>query len=92
MQSIARGPCEVHCFSVGFVAQSSADAESPRMPPTPDPPPAELDEPGDLEDLDSPCVDDSDWDVFIADDDERDPLPEPGDFWVESDFAPSEAA
>jgi hypothetical protein len=27
--------------------------------------------------------DDSQWDVFIPDDDEIDPLPEPGDFWIE---------
>jgi hypothetical protein len=47
-----------------------------------------------------PCNDDSDeeskffevgdenddrWDVFIADDDEIDPLPEVGDFWLEED-------
>jgi hypothetical protein len=25
------------------------------------------------------------WDVFIPDDDELDPLPEPGDFWIEPD-------
>ena len=25
------------------------------------------------------------WDVFLADDDPTDPLPEPGDFWVEGD-------
>jgi hypothetical protein len=29
--------------------------------------------------------DDSHWDVFIPDDDEIDPLPEPGDFWIEPD-------
>jgi hypothetical protein len=28
-------------------------------------------------------VDGSHWDVFIPDDDEIDPLPEPGDFWIE---------
>jgi hypothetical protein len=25
------------------------------------------------------------WDVFLPDDDEIDPLPEPGDFWVDDD-------
>ena len=25
------------------------------------------------------------WDVFIPDDDELDPQPEPGDFWIEPD-------
>lgn len=33
------------------------------------------------------CHDDDPWDVFIADDDERDPQPEPGDFW--SDDSPA---
>jgi hypothetical protein len=28
--------------------------------------------------------DDAAWDVFLADDDERDPLPEEGDFWDDS--------
>lgn len=32
-----------------------------------------------------PAPDDSHWDVFIPDDDEVDPLPEPGDFWIEPD-------
>jgi hypothetical protein len=32
---------------------------------------------------DFPLPDDSHWDVFIPDDDELDPLPEPGDFWIE---------
>jgi hypothetical protein len=29
--------------------------------------------------------DDSRWEAFIADDDERDPLPNDGDFWFEDD-------
>jgi hypothetical protein len=29
--------------------------------------------------------DDSRWDVFLPDDDEVDPLPEPGDFWFDDD-------
>jgi hypothetical protein len=29
--------------------------------------------------------DDSRWDVFLPDDDEIDPLPEPGDFWCDDD-------
>jgi hypothetical protein len=28
---------------------------------------------------------DSRWDVFLPDDDEVDPLPEPGDFWLDDD-------
>ena len=38
------------------------------------------DDPSDLDDYD-PSIDDDRWDVFIPDDDERDPRPEPGDFW-----------
>ena len=30
-------------------------------------------------------VDDDPWDAFLVDDDERDPLPEPGDFWPDDD-------
>jgi hypothetical protein len=51
----------------------------------PDGPPAtgyEPEEPSDLDDFDLPWLpDDSRWDVFVPEDDERDPLPEPGDFW-----------
>lgn len=35
-----------------------------------------------------PADDDSNWDVFIPEDDERDPLPEPGDFWIEKSQNP----
>jgi hypothetical protein len=41
------------------------------------------DEPDDSEGLPIPDDDASYWDVFIPDDDELDPLPEPGDFWIE---------
>jgi hypothetical protein len=50
----------------------------------------------DLDEFDLPWADDGDprWDVFIPDDDERDPLPQPGDFWIDSgsDFAGRNAA
>jgi hypothetical protein len=45
-------------------------------------------EPDDAADADSPYPsvdDDSKWDVFLPDDDELDPLPCPGDFWIEPD-------
>lgn len=29
--------------------------------------------------------DDGPWEAFLPDDDQTDPLPEPGDFWIESD-------
>ncbi len=73
-------------------AERPAAAESPhppddadqeadgREPVAPDP---ELSDPDDLE-IDDPLGgDDAYWDVFIPDEDECDPLPEPGDFWVE---------
>ncbi len=31
--------------------------------------------------------DDDPWDVFLNDDDQRDPWPEPGDFWPDDDDA-----
>jgi hypothetical protein len=45
-------------------------------------PPDGPDEASDLDDFDVPCTDadDESWEVFIADDDERDPLPDLGDF------------
>jgi hypothetical protein len=67
-----------------------ATGESPWQPddaddvPNGDPEP-ELPDPDDLEIDDPPSGDDAYWDVFIPDDDECDPLPEPGDFWVEDD-------
>jgi hypothetical protein len=46
--------------------------------------PATID-PSDEESLDTPSMDDDpNWDVFIPDDDECDPLPEPGDFWIDT--------
>lgn len=43
--------------------------------------PAPHDEPDESSDLDEIDPDDERWDVFIADDDERDPQPDYGDFW-----------
>ena len=46
------------------------------------PPLDEPDDSSDLDDFDLPRTDDdSRWDVFIPDDDERDPLPDRDDFW-----------
>lgn len=42
----------------------------------------EPEEASDLDEFDGPTVDDADWEAFIADDDERDPQPAPGDFWM----------
>jgi hypothetical protein len=55
------------------------DQVEPEQPPLPD-------ESFDADDLDlAPFDNDDCWDVFIADDDELDPQPEPGDFWIEPD-------
>jgi hypothetical protein len=46
-------------------------------------PPEQPDEDDDFDDGSrDDNLDDSCWDVFIPDDDERDPLPEAGDFWT----------
>ena len=48
--------------------------------------PFEPDEPEEPDESEVPCFDDdSNWDVFIGDDDELDPLPDPGDFWTAQD-------
>lgn len=41
--------------------------------------------PGDGSDGVPAQFDDDLWDVFLADDDQADPLPEEGDFWLERD-------
>jgi hypothetical protein len=68
-------------------AESSIPQDLPREEPEEyECPPEELNEPSDLEELDFPDFDDdARWDAFIADDDERDPQLEPGDFWIDFD-------
>jgi hypothetical protein len=51
---------------------ASPSPSRPVVPPQPDEP----------DELDLPPLDDAQWEVFVADDD-LDPLPEPGDFWIE---------
>jgi len=56
--------------------------------------PADPDEASDLDFADMPCTDDGDgddgngddsrWEAFIPDEDESDPQPDPGDFWIEN--------
>ncbi|MEX2317909.1 MAG: hypothetical protein WD669_12200 [Pirellulales bacterium] len=49
-------------------------------------PEVEPEEPSELEDPNIPCTDDDPrWDVFLPDDDPYEPLPEPGDFWIDVD-------
>jgi hypothetical protein len=92
MVTLAHDP-RLDCFSPTCsrtpkrVRNSAALAEvrgEPLPPDDPPPvePPAEPEEPGGPDETEIPCTDDADWDVFIRDDD-CDPLPEPGDFWIE---------
>jgi hypothetical protein len=57
----------------------------PNQPNEIEPEPDEPADPSDLEFEELPCTDDDDsrWEAFIPDDDERDPEPAPGDFWIE---------
>jgi hypothetical protein len=69
----------------------SSDTEPNDPDPTDhDPTTADPDDASDLDDVpydDVPCTDDGDddprWEAFIADEDECDPWPDPGDFWLE---------
>jgi len=36
-----------------------------------------------------PAESDDPWDAFLVDDDQLDPLPEPGDFWIDGDYSDS---
>jgi hypothetical protein len=55
---------------------------NPHDDPPPLEPPGEPDERAEPDEFEVPCTDDAPWEVFIADDDD-DPLPEPGDFWID---------
>jgi hypothetical protein len=45
----------------------------------------ESDDASNLDDFDAAISnDDAHWDVFISDDDELDPIPDPNDFWMDS--------
>jgi hypothetical protein len=62
-------------------AESSRDAESADRKPNTLETPFESDESSDLDESDLGDTDDR-WDVFILDDDDCDPLPDYGDFWL----------
>ena len=53
--------------------------------------PGEKSIPPELDDLAPLEFDEEQWEAFLPDDDTRDPIPEPGDFWIEFDFRKSEA-
>jgi hypothetical protein len=49
-------------------------------------PPDEPEEPSDLEEPRIPGTDDDPrWDVFLPDGDPYEPMPEPGDFWIDAE-------
>ena len=53
-------------------------------PVVPSSPSTESNDTDDWEDAEIPYAgDDRDWDAFLADDDERDPLPDERDFWID---------
>ncbi len=76
-------------MKVKLVSADSHDADSLDLGLSPlEPDPAEPEEASDLDFADMPCTDDIDggdspWEAFIPDEDETDPEPEPGDFWIE---------
>jgi hypothetical protein len=47
------------------------------------PPDSPPEDPSDDEDATPLEFNDDPWEVFLPDDDQADPVPEPGDFWVE---------
>ena len=71
---------------VGAVAASTraqsarACDDAPQTEPSDDDP-----DPDELDIDDRPTGEDAYWDAFIPDEDECDPLPEPGDFWLDDD-------
>lgn len=68
-------------------ARGNVAPEPSDLQPSPDKP----SEPSDWESVDvpgfaqqAPADDDSNWDVFLPDEEDEDPLPAPGDFWIET--------
>jgi hypothetical protein len=74
-------PTEETAMNANAMPEEPSDLEAEPIEPT---------EPSDLDCEDMPCTDDagedddSRWDVFIPDDDELDPQPDVGDFWIEN--------
>lgn len=64
------------------VSSSIHESEIPRDYPWPDPDDDDFDDLAEPNKLD---LDDPHWDAFLADDDELDPQPAPGDFWPEGE-------
>jgi hypothetical protein len=67
------------------IAPSDVEPNEPNPTDT-DPANEEPDDASDLDFDDMPCTDDGDddawWEVFLPDEDECDPDPDPGDFWA----------
>jgi hypothetical protein len=75
-----------HAFANDLPTSRAERAELPESD-EPELPRDDADDPDDLDGVDELDVsgddEDAQWDAFIADDDERDPLPARGDFWIE---------
>jgi hypothetical protein len=88
-EKVMRSPIENPVRTIDPVTnlwRFSDDVERPdaanEMDPDVAEPPASEDA-SDLEFEELPCTDDdSHWEAFIPDEDERDPEPDPGDFWM----------
>jgi hypothetical protein len=64
------------------IVRSETESRTPvEAQPIPSQPAAQEDDPDEIL-LDEFDRDDERWDAFLADDDERDPQPEFGDFWI----------
>jgi hypothetical protein len=63
-------------------AESNGDGESTDREPNSLEVPFESDESSDLDEANFDDAHDERWDVFILDDDDCDPLPDYGDFWL----------
>jgi len=72
-----------NAFRLGQRAEATSSEEKPLAPDNdPAEMPVESDELSDLDETSLPVPDDNRWDVFIIDDNDREPLPELGDFWL----------
>jgi hypothetical protein len=81
MKTCTKRPFRSVRFTLTCYRRESDDIEQPFDFPDSAEPLDEPDDPSDLDEFDNDREDDDErWDVFLADDDERDPEPDPGDF------------
>jgi hypothetical protein len=80
MSNIPRNPHRRRSPTCSRRSRQIDQVEPPNSATLPLDSPPEPEQPAAPDETGVPPQDDADWEVFIADDD-RDPLPEPGDFW-----------